>query len=35
MFGDRDTNQALMTYQQLADRFSAAKLPAWENDAGI
>jgi hypothetical protein len=30
--GTEQANQALMTDQQLADRFSAAELPAWEND---
>jgi Bacterial TniB protein len=30
--GTEEANQALMTDQQLADRFSAAELPAWEND---
>ena len=31
--GTEDANQALMTDPQLADRFAAAELPAWENDA--
>jgi hypothetical protein len=31
--GTEEANQALMTDQQLADRFAAAELPAWENDA--
>jgi hypothetical protein len=30
--GTNDAKQALMTDQQLADRFEAAELPAWEND---
>jgi hypothetical protein len=33
--GTEEANQALMTDQQLADRFSAAELPAWENDAAL
>lgn len=33
--GTEEANQALMTDQQLADRFSAAELPAWENDAAF
>ncbi len=33
--GTEEANQALMTDQQLADRFSAAELPSWENDAGF
>ena len=32
--GTEEANQALMTDQQLADRFSAAELPAWENEFG-
>jgi Bacterial TniB protein len=31
--GTEEANQALMTDQQLADRFAAAELPAWEDDA--
>ena len=31
--GTEEANQALMTDQQLADRFAAAELPTWENDA--
>lgn len=30
--GTHEANQALMTDQQLADRFDAIELPAWEND---
>lgn len=30
--GTYEANQALMTDQQLADRFDASELPAWEND---
>jgi hypothetical protein len=30
--GTHEANQALMTDQQLADRFEAAELPAWEHD---
>ena len=30
--GTEEANRALMTDQQLADRFAAAELPAWEND---
>ena len=30
--GAYEANQALMTDQQLADRFEAAELPAWEDD---
>jgi hypothetical protein len=30
--GTNDGKQALMTNQQLADRFEAAELPAWENN---
>ena len=30
--GTHEANQALMTDQQLADRFEAMELPAWEND---
>ena len=33
--GTEDANQALMTDQQLADRFFAAELPSWENDAAF
>jgi hypothetical protein len=33
--GTEEANRALMTDQQLADRFSAAELPAWENDAAF
>ena len=33
--GTEEANQALMTDQQLADRFAAAELPAWENDASF
>jgi hypothetical protein len=33
--GTEEANQALMTDQQLADRFSAAELPAWENDGAF
>jgi hypothetical protein len=33
--GTNDAKQALMTDQQLADRFEAAELPAWENDAAF
>lgn len=33
--GTMEANQALMTDQQLADRFSAAELPPWENDAAF
>ena len=33
--GTNDAKQALMTDQQLADRFEAAELPAWENDTGF
>jgi len=33
--GTEEANQALMTDQQLADRFSAAELPCWQNDAGF
>jgi hypothetical protein len=31
--GTHEAKQALMTDQQLADRFEAAELPAWENDS--
>jgi hypothetical protein len=31
--GTQEANRALMTDQQLADRFEAAELPAWENDS--
>jgi hypothetical protein len=30
--GIDEANPALMTDDQLADRFAAAELPAWEND---
>jgi hypothetical protein len=30
--GIEEANRALMTDDQLADRFAAAELPAWEND---
>lgn len=30
--GTHEANQALMTDQQLADRFEALELPVWEND---
>jgi hypothetical protein len=33
--GTEEANQALMTDQHLADRFAAAELPAWENDASF
>jgi hypothetical protein len=33
--GTHEAKQALMTDQQLADRFEAAELPAWENDSSI
>jgi hypothetical protein len=33
--GTEEANQALMTDQQLADRFAAAELPAWENDGSF
>ena len=33
--GTYEANQALMTDQQLADRFEAAELPPWENDAAF
>jgi hypothetical protein len=33
--GTHEANQALMTDQQLADRFEAAELPAWEDDAAF
>jgi hypothetical protein len=33
--GTHEANQALMTDQQLADRFDASELPAWENDQGF
>ena len=33
--GTEEANRALMTDQQLADRFSAAELPTWENDAAF
>ena len=33
--GTEEANQALMTDQQLADRFSAAELPCWQNDAAF
>ena len=31
--GTHEAKQALMTDQQLADRFDASELPAWENDS--
>lgn len=31
--GTHEAKQALMTDQQLADRFEAAELPPWENDS--
>ena len=31
--GTHEAKQALMTDQQLADRFEAAELPAWKNDS--
>jgi hypothetical protein len=33
--GTDEANQALMTDPQLADRFAAAELPAWEDDAAF
>jgi hypothetical protein len=33
--GTNEAKQALMTDQQLADRFEAAALPAWENDSSF
>jgi hypothetical protein len=33
--GTLQAKQALMTDQQLADRFEAAELPAWENDSSF
>jgi Bacterial TniB protein len=33
--GTHEAKQALMTDQQLADRFEAAELPAWENDSNF
>src|SRR4051794_8265210 len=33
--GTNEAKQALMTDQQLADRFEAAELPAWENDSAF
>jgi hypothetical protein len=33
--GIEEANQALMTDDQLADRFAAAELPAWEDDAAF
>jgi hypothetical protein len=33
--GTNEAKQALMTDQQLADRFEAAELPAWENDSSF
>jgi hypothetical protein len=33
--GTQEANRALMTDQQLADRFEAAELPAWENDSAF
>jgi hypothetical protein len=33
--GTEEANRALMTDQQLADRFAAAELPSWEHDAAF
>ena len=33
--GTHEAKQALMTDRQLADRFDAAELPAWENDSAF
>ena len=33
--GTEEANQVLMTDRKLADRFAAAELPAWENDAAF
>jgi hypothetical protein len=33
--GIDEANRALMTDEQLADRFAAAELPAWEDDAAF
>src|SRR5258708_30169256 len=33
--GTHEAKQALMTDQQLADRFEAAELPAWANDSNF
>ena len=33
--GTEEAHRALMTDQPLADRFSAAELPAWANDAAL
>ena len=33
--GTHEAKQALMTDQQLADRFEAVELPAWENDSSF
>ena len=33
--GTHDAKQALMTDQQLADRFEACELPAWQDDAAF
>jgi len=33
--GIAEANRALMTDEQLADRFAAAELPAWEDDAAF
>jgi hypothetical protein len=33
--GTHEAKQALMTDRQLADRFEAAELPAWENDSSF
>jgi hypothetical protein len=33
--GTHEAKQALMTDQQLADRFEAAELPPWENDSSF
>jgi Bacterial TniB protein len=33
--GTQEANRALMTDQQLADRFEAVELPPWENDSAF
>jgi hypothetical protein len=33
--GTNEAKQALMTDQQLADRFEACELPAWQDDAAF
>ena len=33
--GTNEAKQALMTDQQLADRFEARELPAWRDDTGF